>query len=86
MAKIYRHWIELEMKEGDIGQMCQDIAELEDDPHLEYTREYNAGTLQEYWDIDFSTVKKLSEQTCKDLEDRKGVLHADFNNEKKLDF
>ncbi len=81
--KIYKHWIELEKKEGDIGQLCQDIVQLEDDPKLEYTPEYNAGTDQEYYDIDFQTTKKLDEKTIEHLGNRKGVLHAEFNEERQ---
>jgi hypothetical protein len=77
--KIYTHWIELEKNEGDFGQLCQDIAQLEDDPQLEFTQEHNAVTDQEYYDIDFSTVGKLDDEACKNLEDRKGVLNAGFN-------
>lgn len=77
--KIYTHWMELEKEEGDIGQLCQDIAQLEDDPQLEYTQEHNYTTDQEYYDIRFNTVGKINEDTCKNLENRKGVLNVGFN-------
>lgn len=83
--KIYYHWMELEKDKGDIGQLCQDIAQLEEDPQLEYSPEHNHATGQEYYDINFSTVGRLDETTRKDLENRKGVLNVGFNEEKKLD-
>lgn len=76
----YTHWIELE-KEGDIGQLCQDIAQIEDDPQLEYTPEHNAARDQEYFDIRFNTARPLSKDVCKDFESRKGVLNIGFNEE-----
>jgi hypothetical protein len=84
---IYTHWIELEKDEGDIGQLCQDIANIKeaDDPKLEYTREYNHTIDQDYYDIQFQSPEPLSKSTCQDLENRKGVLHVGFNEEKELD-